>query len=59
MVAASEVAYTCECDAEERALYVVTDHDGRKSTCAYCDGCADLARADWNGETASIEAVSS
>lgn len=52
-----KVDYTCECDAPERRLYVVTDHEGRKSLCAYCDECAALAAIDWNGETASIVPV--
>lgn len=35
--------------------YRVTYHDGQSETVEYCDGCAELARMDWNGETAAIE----
>lgn len=34
--------------------YVVTHHDGTSEPVRYCDGCAELARCDWNGETAAI-----
>lgn len=50
--------YTCECvEREGRAgrLYVVTGHNGNRTICSYCDDCANLARIDWNGETAKIE----
>lgn len=36
----------------------VTNHEGKAFVVLYCADCADLARADWNGETAAIEAVS-
>lgn len=52
--------FTCECplyEGETRALYRVTGHDGAEDVCEYCIDCADLARIDWNGETASIEAI--
>ena len=47
-------AYQCECDTSDHKIYVVTYHDGTTEIVSYCDDCADLARLDWNGETASI-----
>ena len=38
--------------------YIVTGHDGTVDRgVMYCEGCADLARADWNGNTAGIETL--
>lgn len=38
--------------------YVVMDHDGvTHAPVPYCAECADLARIDWNGETAAIVEV--
>lgn len=46
----------CDQDAETRT-YDVTHHDGTTSPrTRYCADCADLARMDWNGETAAIVA---
>lgn len=45
--------YICEC-GEPVEAYRVTGHDGTESVCHYCAECADLARIDWNGETAVI-----
>ncbi len=53
----TDTPYTCECAYPERRRYVVTDHDGHRSVCDYCDDCAALARMDWVGETSAIEAV--
>lgn len=39
------------------AKYRVQHHDGSTSDVHYCDDCAELARMDWNGETAAIEAL--
>lgn len=36
----------------------ITHHDGTTSEARYCDDCIDLARVDWNGETAAIEVES-
>jgi hypothetical protein len=57
------VDFVCECieidgSVCKREVYVVTGHDGSRSTCAYCLDCADLARRDYNGETAKIETAS-
>ena len=35
-------------------LYLVRFRDGHSARVWYCDECADLARIDWNGETAGI-----
>jgi hypothetical protein len=35
--------------------YLVTFESGKTETVRYCDDCADLARMNWNGETASIK----
>ena len=48
------MTFRCECDTPERAAFTVTDHTGNTSNALYCDGCADLARMDANGETRSI-----
>lgn len=42
-------------DTRATSRYVVTHHEGNTSHVSYCDDCAALARADWNGETASIK----
>jgi hypothetical protein len=47
--------FTCECATTERTRYIVVTHTGERSIAAYCDECAALARADWNGEIESIE----
>lgn len=57
-----ESPFKCECENDDgseptRVLYRVTFHDGETALAHYCDECAGLARADWNGETASIEEV--
>ena len=52
------IDYACEHDDVGRAAYLVTDHAGHVSHCFYCEDCAALARCDWNGETAAIEAAS-
>lgn len=52
-----DVDYTCECPlhpGERRKLYLVTGTNGDKARCRYCDDCAELARSNWTGETASI-----
>jgi len=52
------VDFTCECPldpGEPRRLYQVTGHDGDVVLCSYCDDCAQLARDDWTGETASCK----
>lgn len=51
------IDFTCECDTPERSDYRVTDHDGHTVTVRYCEGCVELARIDWTGETAAIEAL--
>lgn len=58
----AESTVTCECVAVDftevpRALYRVTGRDGSTSICSYCDSCAALAREDWSGEVAAVEAV--
>jgi hypothetical protein len=48
----------CECElepGESRKFYTVTGHDDVDVIVAYCDGCAELAAVDWNGETKAIE----
>lgn len=55
----SAPSFTCECckvdgRSVSRRLYLVTGNGGEVSTCSYCDECADLARMDYNGETAEI-----
>ena len=41
------------------SLYTVMHHDGTVDKgVRYCTDCADLARMDWNGETAGIEVAS-
>lgn len=52
-----KIDYTCEHDDAPRALYLVAMHDGSKAVCSYCEDCAGLARADWNGETKSCVAI--
>lgn len=53
--------FVCPCEhvpgypAPVRARYVVTGYDGQAILCDYCETCAALAAADWNGETAKIE----
>ena len=42
------------CNESTIRRYIVTDHDGAEHVCDYCNECASLARADWNGDTASI-----
>lgn len=57
-VATARAHERCEgCDEDGHALasYVVTNHEGTKSSARYCADCAALARAGWNGETAAIE----
>jgi hypothetical protein len=50
--------FVCECaNPGHRNLFWVTDHEGRVTTALYCRDCAELARMDWNGETAKIERV--
>ena len=56
MTAAVET-FVCECDTPERRPYIVTGHDGDAVPCLYCDDCAYLARADWNGETAHLDTL--
>lgn len=34
--------------------YIVTDHEGKEHAVRYCDGCAELAAVNWNGETSAI-----
>ena len=46
--------FCCECDTPERTPCEVTGHDGDTSAARYCDGCLDLARIDWTGETRSV-----
>lgn len=54
---ATHIDFTCTCDTPERALYRVTSHEGEVVLVEYCDGCVELARMDWTGETAEIVAV--
>jgi hypothetical protein len=42
-------------DAGPLKPYVVTSHEGEKAHVLYCDDCRDLAKCDWNGETAAIQ----
>ena len=52
--------YCDGCDEHGRVLtsYTVTHHDGKiSSPTRYCRDCAALARADWNGETKSIQPI--
>lgn len=42
------------CDESTIQRYVVRDHEGRLSLVEYCAECAELARVDFNGETAAI-----
>lgn len=44
-------------DEAQVGLFLVTFHDGHSEVVCYCEDCADLARIDWNGETAEIEAI--
>ncbi len=47
----------CECElepGESRKFYTVTGHDDVDVVCVYCDGCAELAAVDWNGEPKAI-----
>jgi hypothetical protein len=37
--------------------YTVTHHDGTRTAVRYCNDCRDLAKCDWNGETAAIAPV--
>lgn len=53
-MAAHRCSTTDGCDVTTIQRYAVTDHEGHVHVCEYCQECADLARADWNGETASI-----
>ena len=42
-------------DCESGVLpFIVTNHEGERSLVHYCSGCAELARMDWNGNTANI-----
>lgn len=54
----TETTYRCSandgCDESTIQRYVVTDHEGGIHVCEYCAECAELARGDWNGETAAI-----
>ena len=50
-------AFTCECEATERKTYRVVSHEGQTALVSYCIECYELAKVDWNGETASIEEV--
>lgn len=55
-----KIDFVCDCTlepGEARGIYLVTDHHGETSVCAYCETCAELAECDWNGETAAIEPV--
>lgn len=52
--ALGEPVHTCECDTPERRRYIVTGHDGSEALVAYCDGCYELAKCDWNGNTAAV-----
>lgn len=57
-----EIEFTCECVAVDgsdlpRAIYRVVDHNGRACFVRYCECCHELAKMDWNLETASIEVV--
>ena len=58
---AVQVAHRCSaedgCDEATIKRYVVTNHEGQAAVCEYCDDCAELAAADWNGETAAIVAA--
>lgn len=58
-VAAIEAPRHCDgCDDDLLGVkrYMVTHHDGTfNDDVHYCPDCAALARADWNGETKSIE----
>jgi hypothetical protein len=49
-------AHHCEgCDeVRDAKAYQVTSHEGVVSAVRYCDDCRDLAKCDWNGETAAI-----
>lgn len=55
----SAPCFTCECvgprgEVLARRDYVVTGFDDIDCVCSYCDECAELARSNWNGETAAI-----
>ena len=44
------------CDEEQPNVksYVVTYHDDTTGPANYCEGCAELARMDWNGDTKGL-----
>lgn len=55
------IAHRCTedtCDATSNKAYRVTHHDGSIDIVEYCDDCAEGARADMNGTTRHIVAVS-
>lgn len=46
------------CDAEHPTKpYRITFHNGNRERVDYCAECAELARVDWNGETARIDPI--
>lgn len=47
------IDYACEHNDVPCHEYRVTSHDGTVARVVYCDDCAALAQADWNGLTAS------